>query len=124
MFQTKKGKIFILGLWLCLTALYCWFLSDIGHSMGVNTNFAIEAYAEMMVKYGGTTTDAEHLGSAMVDMWSYKYFDDLSKTFKRYYTVVGITTAIYFFLSLLCYHQAFVKKKKNTEKEIDKKRAM
>lgn len=105
-----KKKIIIFLVWIALTVFYCWNLSDIGRSMGANTNSAIEKYSEMMVEYGGTTTDINHLGSAMTDMWSYKNFDNLSKEFKFDFTVVGVSTVIYIFLTIVCYHQAFSQK--------------
>lgn len=42
----------------------------------------------MMVEYGGATTDVEHLGSAMSDVFSYRYlygldvFDAVKKVYK------------------------------------------
>ncbi len=97
-------RVIFLICWIMLTIFYCWNLSDVGRSMGANTNSAIEAYSEMMVKYGGTTTDSENLGSAMADMWSYGEFHNLSKEFKTDFTIIGVTTVIYIFMTILFYH--------------------
>ena len=107
-------KSVILSVWILLTALYCWSISDIGRSMGANINGAVEKYSEMMVEYGGTTTDLEHLGSAMGDMYSYKSFYNLEKIFQFDFTVIAVTSVIYLVFTIGCYHFAFVKKEKKS----------
>lgn len=107
-------KSVILSVWILLTALYCWSISDIGRSMGANINSAIEKYSEMMVEYGGATTDFEHLGSAMADMYSYKSFENLGKEFQFDFTVIAVTSVIYLVFTIGCYHFAFVKKEKKS----------
>ena len=109
----KKG-IIILS-WILLTIFYCWNTADLGRSMGENTNSAIEKYSEMMVEYGGTTTDLEHLGSAIEDMYCYKAFDDLGKTFKTDFLILAVTSVIYLVFTIGCYHFLFVKNRKTSE---------
>jgi hypothetical protein len=71
-----KKKIITLVVWLALTVLYVWNLGDSGRYIGSSTTWALEDYSQMMVEYGGTTTDAYHLGAAMGDMANYKMFCD------------------------------------------------
>lgn len=106
-----KRKIIGLVIWICITILYCLNLADIGRSMGANINSAIEQYSQMIVEYGGTTTDIEHLGSALGDMSIYRMFNNLSKEFKFDFTVVAISTVIYVFASVLIYHFSSKEKK-------------
>ena len=101
--------------WILITILYCWNTTDLGRSMGENTNSAIENYSEMMIKYGGTTTDFEHLGSAIGDMYCYKAFDDLGKTFKTDFLILAVTSVIYLVFTIWCYHFLFVKNIKTSE---------
>ena len=104
-----KRKIIGLIVWICLTILYCLNFADIGSSMGAKTNSVIEDYSQMMVEYGGTNTNLDNLGSAMADMSSYKMFDNLSDRFESDFSIIGVTTVIYVFVSILIYHLCFVK---------------
>lgn len=106
-----KRKIIGFIIWICITILYCLDLADTGRSMGANTNSAIEKYSEMMAEYGGTTTDIEHLGSALGDMSSYRMFNNLSEEFKFDFTVVAISTVVYVLASVFIYHFSFKEKK-------------
>lgn len=98
-----KAKIIVVSIWVIVSILYCLNLADIGRSIGANTNQAIEMYSEMVVKYGGTTTDLDHLGDAVGDTWSYSRFGDLSKKYKTDFTIIGLTTTIYIGATILCY---------------------
>lgn len=106
-------KSIIISIWILITILYCWNLSDIGRSMGANINSAIENYSEMMVEYGGTATDYEHLGSAIADMYSYNTFHNLEKEFKFDFTIIAVTSVIYLVFTMGCYHVSFAKKRKS-----------
>lgn len=106
---TKKIIIFIV--WIGITFLYCWNMADTGRSMGALTNSALENYAEMITEYGGTTTDIEHMGGAIADMWIYKSMHNLSDTFKFDFKIISVTTVIYMVISIICYHFAFNSKK-------------
>lgn len=99
----------IFMIWFFITVIYCWSFSDFGRSIGANTNSAIEKYSEMMVEYGGTTTDMENLGSAMSDMSRYRMFDNLSKEFRFNFTAISVFTVVYILITILCYHFAFIK---------------
>ena len=113
----KIKKIIILVIWIGITFLYCWNMADIGRSMGALTNLALENYAEMMTEYSGTTTDIEHIGGAIGDMWIYKNMHDLSDTFKSDFKVISVTTVIYVIASIFCYHFAFHTDKKEYSKK-------
>ncbi len=101
-----RKRVICFAIWLLVTILYVWDLSDIGRSMGAFTNKAIERYSEMMVEYGGTTTNWDNLGSALSDMAIYRMDCNLSKRFKGNFISIGVTTALEIVISIACYHFA------------------
>lgn len=107
--KMKVKKATILTVWLFLTVLYCWNLSDIGRSMGANTNSAIENYAEY---YTQEYIGAEGAVEGIANAWSYSEFNNLSKKFKGDFMVVGITTVIYVVVTVAIYHFLVKKEKK------------
>lgn len=112
-----KKKIITLVVWLALTVLYVWNLGDSGRYIGSSTTWALEDYSQMMVEYGGTTTDAYHLGAAMGDMANYKMFCDLESKYKKNMIMAGVTTVIYILVTIKCYNVVFkrIEETKNIE---------
>lgn len=102
-----KRKLIIFFIWLLFTVLYVFNFTDIGRSMGAQTNSAIENYVEYNIK---EYTGAEGAADSIANSWSYSYFNDLEKSFKFDYKVISVTTVIYIIITISCYHLSFVKK--------------
>lgn len=105
-----RRKIIAFVAWILFTILYCWNLGDVGRSIGARTTNAIEMYSEMMVEYGGTTVNIENSGKTIGGIYSYRTYGNLESRFKGDFLFIGITTAIYFTISIICIYFAFVKK--------------
>lgn len=105
-----RRKIIALIVWILFTMLYCWNFGDVGRSIGARTTNTIEMYSEMMVEYGGTDVNIENSGKAIGDIYSYRTYGNLESRFKGDFLFVGITTAIYFTISITCFYFAFIRK--------------
>lgn len=98
-----KKKIIIVLIWLVLTGLYCLNAIEIGKSMGRTTKGAIEKYAEV---YDPDIKGSDKIASSI----SYGHSYNLSKEFELYFSVLSVTTVIYFVATIACYHMGFIKK--------------
>lgn len=106
-------KISLLVVWIAITVLYVWLCAETGRSDGVSTQDAIEDYSQMAVEYFNEEhADAEKVTNAFVDSWSYSYFDNLGKRYSTNYGTIAGQTVAYVVITILCYHFAFIHKKK------------
>lgn len=104
-----KRKIVVLCIWIFFTALYIFHVADTGRLDGAKTNSTIEDYVEY---YTEEYVGVEGIAGGMTNAWSYSEFHDLEKQFKTSYTGVAVGTVIYFIITIVCYHFAFMCKTK------------